>query len=67
MRKAIAPTHKKFVQEEMTRVVLNEHGKVQSPSLRNWYALAIALRGTEISDFPICNKSFDFSYCGNDL
>ena len=21
----------------------------------------------EISDFPICNKSFDLSYCGNDL
>ena len=28
--KAIAPTHKKFISEEMTRVVLNEHGKVQS-------------------------------------
>jgi steroid delta-isomerase-like uncharacterized protein len=27
---AIVPTHKKFVQEQMTRVVLNQHGKVQS-------------------------------------
>jgi Ni,Fe-hydrogenase III large subunit len=43
------------------------HYKVQDPSLRNWLGLAIALRGNEISDFPICNKSFDLSYCGNDL
>jgi len=28
--KSIAPTHKKFVQDQMTRVVLNEKGKVQS-------------------------------------
>lgn len=26
----IAPTHKKFVQDQMTRVVFNDHGKVQS-------------------------------------
>jgi Ni,Fe-hydrogenase III large subunit len=43
------------------------HYKVQDPSLRNWMGLAIAARGNEISDFPICNKSFDLSYCGNDL
>ena len=43
------------------------HYKVQDPSLRNWMGLALALRGNEISDFPICNKSFDLSYCGNDL
>lgn len=43
------------------------HYKVQDPSLRNWMALAMAVRGNEISDFPICNKSFDLSYCGNDL
>lgn len=41
--------------------------KVQDPSLRNWMGLALAVRGNEISDFPICNKSFDLSYCGNDL
>ncbi|HKN07372.1 MAG TPA: ester cyclase [Thermoplasmata archaeon] len=28
--KSIAPTHKKFVQDQMTRVVLNEKGKVKS-------------------------------------
>ncbi len=43
------------------------HYKVQDPSLRNWMGLALAVRGNAISDFPICNKSFDLSYCGNDL
>lgn len=43
------------------------HYKVQDPSLQNWFGLALALRDNEISDFPICNKSFDLSYCGNDL
>lgn len=43
------------------------HAKVQDPSLANWFGLAWALRGQQISDFPICNKSFDLSYCGNDL
>lgn len=41
--------------------------KAQDPSLRNWFALALCVRGNEISDFPICNKSFDLSYCGHDL
>ena len=43
------------------------HYKVQDPSLANWYGLALAVRDNGISDFPICNKSFDLSYCGNDL
>ncbi len=43
------------------------HYKVQDPSLRNWLGLALAMRGEDISDFPICNKSFDLSYCGHDL
>lgn len=43
------------------------HAKIQDPSLANWFGLAFALRGQQISDFPICNKSFDLSYCGNDL
>jgi Ni,Fe-hydrogenase III large subunit len=41
--------------------------RVQDPSLRNWMGLALAVRENEISDFPICNKSFDLSYCGHDL
>jgi Ni,Fe-hydrogenase III large subunit len=43
------------------------HYQAQDPSLRNWHGLAVAMRQNEISDFPICNKSFDLSYCGNDL
>ena len=41
--------------------------KIKDPSLHNWLALAIAVRGECISDFPICNKSFNLSYCGHDL
>jgi Ni,Fe-hydrogenase III large subunit len=43
------------------------HYKVKDPSFHNWLALALAVRNNEISDFPICNKSFDLSYCGHDL
>ena len=43
------------------------HYKLQDPSLPNWFGLAMAVRDNPISDFPICNKSFDLSYCGNDL
>ncbi|NMM36713.1 MAG: hydrogenase [Glaciimonas sp.] len=43
------------------------HYKVQDPSLQNWFGEALSVRNNEISDFPICNKSFDLSYCGNDL
>jgi Ni,Fe-hydrogenase III large subunit len=41
--------------------------KLTDPSFHNWSGLALALRGTAISDFPICNKSFSLSYCGFDL
>ena len=40
---------------------------LQDPSLLNWFGLAQAVRDNPIYDFPICNKSFDLSYCGNDL
>lgn len=43
------------------------HYQVKDPSMHNWMALAIAVRRQEISDFPLCNKSFNLSYCGNDL
>ena len=43
------------------------HYKIVDPSFRNWFALAIAMRGQEIMDFPLCNKSFNLSYCGHDL
>jgi Ni,Fe-hydrogenase III large subunit len=41
--------------------------KVVDPSFHNWFGLALALRGQQISDFPLCNKSFNLSYCGHDL
>ena len=41
--------------------------KIVDPSFHNWFGLAMALRGEQISNFPICNKSFNLSYCGHDL
>ncbi len=41
--------------------------KIVDPSAHNWQGLAYALRGEQISNFPICNKSFNLSYCGTDL
>jgi Ni,Fe-hydrogenase III large subunit len=41
--------------------------KVVDPSFHNWSGLQMAMRDQAISDFPLCNKSFDLSYCGHDL
>ena len=41
--------------------------KMKDPSFTNWYMLAMAVRNNGVSDFPLCNKSFNLSYCGNDL
>ncbi len=41
--------------------------KIVDPSFHNWQGLAIAMREQQISDFPLCNKSFNLSYCGHDL
>lgn len=53
-------------------VITDESGKVirykiKDPSFHNWTALALSVRGNGISDFPLCNKSFNLSYCGFDL
>lgn len=40
---------------------------VVDPSFHNWPGLALAMRDQQVSDFPLCNKSFDLSYCGFDL
>jgi Ni,Fe-hydrogenase III large subunit len=53
-------------------VVTDERGavrrhKVVDPSFHNWTALALAMPGNAISDFPLCNKSFNLSYAGHDL
>jgi Ni,Fe-hydrogenase III large subunit len=41
--------------------------KVKDPSFHNWMGLAVAMRNGQISDFPLCNKSFNLSYAGHDL
>lgn len=53
-------------------VITNDRGgvrrhKVIDPSFHNWAAVALALPGNLISDFPLCNKSFNLSYAGHDL
>jgi Ni,Fe-hydrogenase III large subunit len=52
--------------------VTDENGKftrykVVDPSFHNWSGLAMAMRNGQVSDFPLCNKSFNLSYCGHDL
>ncbi|MFA4991634.1 MAG: NADH-quinone oxidoreductase subunit C [Candidatus Omnitrophota bacterium] len=46
---------------------LIERCKIVDPSFHNWQALSYAVLGNIIPDFPLCNKSFDLSYSGNDL
>jgi Ni,Fe-hydrogenase III large subunit len=41
--------------------------RIKDPSLANWAGLARAVRENQVSDFPLCNKSFSLSYCGHDL
>ncbi len=53
-------------------VITDEAGKirkvkVKDPSFNNWFGLSLAVREEGISDFPLCNKSFNLSYCGFDL
>jgi Ni,Fe-hydrogenase III large subunit len=58
---------------EIVHVVMTEEEgriagyKVVDPSFHNWMGLAMALRNGQISDFPLCNKSFNLSYAGHDL
>jgi Ni,Fe-hydrogenase III large subunit len=58
---------------EICHVAITDHGgrfahyKIVDPSFHNWMGLAMALRDQQVSDFPLCNKSFNLSYCGHDL
>ncbi len=58
---------------EVCHTALTDHAgrfrryKVVDPSFHNWAALALSMRAQAISDFPLCNKSFNLSYCGCDL
>ena len=40
--------------------------KIKDPSLQNWPALTEAIQGNIVPDFPVINKSFNFSYSGTD-
>ena len=58
---------------EICHLLITDHAgqiafcKLKDPSFHNWMGLALAVRNQQISDFPICNKSFNLSYCGHDL
>jgi Ni,Fe-hydrogenase III large subunit len=41
--------------------------KVVDPSFLNWRTLSYAVLDNIVPDFPLCNKSFNQSYSGNDL
>ena len=41
--------------------------KVVDPSFHNWPGLSFAVQKNVVSDFPLCNKSFNLSYSGADL
>lgn len=58
--------------ETVHAAITDVHGTIsryviKDPSCNNWFALALAVRNNGISDFPLCNKSFNLSYCGHDL
>ncbi|GAM11775.1 formate hydrogenlyase subunit 5 [Geobacter sp. OR-1] len=40
---------------------------IRDPSSVNWLGLEQAVLGNIVPDFPLCNKSFNQSYSGNDL
>ena len=52
------------ITDEQSRII---RYKIKDPSFHNWSGLAMAVRGAQISDFPLCNKSFNLSYAGHDL
>ena len=71
-RGAVVRTGRRMARRDMPRRGDRRRGRIaacriKDPSLHNWLALALAVRGEGISDFPICNKSFNLSYCGHDL
>ncbi len=41
--------------------------KIVDPSFHNWGGLEVVLKDELIYNFPLCNKSFNLSYCGFDL
>ncbi len=52
---------------EISPAGIIERCKIVDASFLNWQGLSFAVLGNIIPDFPLCNKSFDLSYSGNDL
>ncbi len=52
---------------EISPCGLIDRCKIVDASFHNWQGLSYAVLGNIIPDFPLCNKSFDLSYSGNDL
>lgn len=58
--------------EVLSYVRLNSAGRVErffprDPSWFNWPALAVLIHDNIVPDFPVCNKSVNGSYAGQDL
>jgi Ni,Fe-hydrogenase III large subunit len=58
--------------ETLVALELAANGSIRSchahdPSWQNWPALAFAVNGNIVPDFPLINKSFNLSYSGCDL
>ena len=58
--------------EILSYVRFGEDGRIsryypRDPSIVNWPALEKLVLGNIVPDFPVCNKSVNGSYSGNDL
>lgn len=56
-----------FVVLELSEKGTIQNSYIRDPSVLNWHALELAVRGELIGDFPLNNKSFNLSYVGFDL
>lgn len=58
--------------ETLHWIMIGEHNsifryKIRTASFANWPIIEHAVLDNIVADFPVINKSFDFSYSGNDL
>jgi len=58
--------------ETLHWIMIGEHNsifryKIRTASFSNWPIIEQAALNNIVADFPVINKSFDFSYSGNDL
>jgi len=58
--------------ETLHWIMIGEHNsifryKIRTASFSNWSIIEHAVLNNIVADFPVINKSFDFSYSGNDL